>query len=65
MDRGMNMPAFWLQRWSVRSPYRLNLSEKAFHGTVIPQSDLQLGYQLYLFAGIGKKTQIRAAALSG
>ena len=27
----MNMPAFWLQRWSVRSPYRLKFSEKKFH----------------------------------
>jgi hypothetical protein len=29
-NRGMNMPAFCLLRWSV------NLSEKAFHRTVIP-----------------------------
>ena len=33
-NRGMNMPAFWLRRRP--SPYRINLSEKAFHGTVIP-----------------------------
>jgi hypothetical protein len=26
--RGMNMPAFWMQRWSVQSPYRLKFSEK-------------------------------------
>ena len=32
----MNMPAFWLRRWSVRRHNRLNLSEKAFHGEVIP-----------------------------
>ena len=35
-NRGMNMPAFWLRRVERPLPYRLNLSEKAFHGTVIP-----------------------------
>ena len=35
-NRGMNMPAFWLRRWSVRRHIASTSRKKAFHGTAIP-----------------------------